>query len=267
MNDFKTAVIQIKPFRDIEKSLERVLAMTEEAAGAGAVLVTLPEIFYHPYELPGLPALACHAERMLEAVRAAAVRHKIWLCAGSIAFPDGDSLKNRAHLISPEGKIVLTHDKTHLFDVTFKELCARESAVFAPGDSFSTACTPLGRIGILVCFDIRFPEAARKLALAGAEIILVPAAFNTITGPAHWDILFRCRAIENQVHVIAASPARDNAAVYNAYGHSLVADPWGTVLAEAGAHEEIIYADIKAEKLREIRKSLPLLSLRRPEIY
>ena len=127
--------------------------------------------------------------------------------------------------------------------------------------------TPFGKLGLSVCYDIRFPEMARKLALKGAEILLVPAAFNTVTGPAHWHVMFRARAIENQVFIAAASPALTPEAQYRAYGHSMIVNPWGEVLAEAGTGKSIIYAEIDPQALKDTRERLPLLKHRRRDIY
>ena len=148
-----------------------------------------------------------------------------------------------------------------------KKLKLMESSVFVPGRELSCAATPLGKIGILICYDIRFPEMARKLALMGAEVLLVPAAFNTVTGPAHWHVMFRARAIENQVFIAAASPALTPDAQYRAYGHSMIVNPWGEVLAEAGTGKSIIYAEIDPQVLKDTRERLPLLKHRRKDIY
>ena len=174
---------------------------------------------------------------------------------------------NKAYLISPEGKILLEYSKCHLFDVSFKNLRTRESNVFSYGNEIAITDTELGKIGMLICYDIRFPEMARKLALKGAEIILVPAAFNTVTGPLHWEIVFRARAIENQVYIAAASPARDSESSYQAYGHSMIIDPMGKILSEADIEETIIYGEFSPEILEETRNRIPLLKHRRPELY
>lgn len=267
MKRFKTALCQIKPLRNKEKSVARAVGMIEEAAGNGAELVMLPEIFYHPYELKSIAALADDGKSSLAPLKDAAKKLGIHICSGSIALRENDSNFNRAYLIGPSGDILLEHSKCHLFDVDFKELRTRESKVFSPGSSLKVADTALGKIGMLICYDIRFPEAARKLALQGADIILVPAAFNDITGPAHWHITFRTRAVENQLYIAAASPARDNEAVYKAYGHSMAINPWGDVLCEAGENEEIVYADFDPEFLANVRGRLPLLKHRREDIY
>jgi len=261
------ALCQMKPLRDKEKSVDKALTMIEESAENGAGLVVLPEIFYHPYELKSIASLADDGKATIDRIREAAARLEIHICAGSIAIRENGKNFNRSYLVGPAGDILLEHSKCHLFDVDFKELRTRESQVFVPGDSLKTVETAIGKIGILICYDIRFPEAARKLALQGAEIILVPAAFNDITGPAHWHITFRARAVENQLYIAAVSPARDIKAAYRAYGHSMAVSPWGDVLSEAGEDEEIIYAELDPEVLSNIRGKLPLLKHRREDIY
>mgnify|MGYP000520266807 CR=1 FL=1 len=229
--------------------------------------VTLAEIFYYPYELHGIRQVADTDMKTLETLRDAAVRYGIYLCTGTMAIRREAGFGNTAFLIAPSGDILLEYSKTHLFDVNLENLSFRESSFIVPGNSVEVARTPLGVIGILVCYDIRFPEIARMLALRGAEIIIVPAAFNTTTGPAHWHVMFRARAIENQLYVMAASQARTPASAYEAYGHSMVVDPWGNVVAEADDDETVVYAELKAETLEETRRRLPLLMQRRPELY
>ncbi len=269
MIKFKMAVCQNKPARDKAASIFHAVEMIEKAAKNGAELIVLPEIFYHPYELENILELTEEADdsETLDYLKDCARRLKIHLCAGSMAIRDGNEIFNRSYLISPEGKILLKHDKCHLFDVNFKELKVKESSFFSPGNALNVVETELGKIGILICYDIRFPEAARMLALAGAEILLVPAVFNTVTGPAHWNLLFRTRAVENQIYVAAASPARDNDALYQAYGHSMIIDPWGEIMTEAETDESIIYSDVDPGKMNDIRGRLPLLKHRRKELY
>ena len=135
------------------------------------------------------------------------------------------------------------------------------------GNQITLIDSELCKIGVAICYDIRFPELSRIMALEGAEIIVIPGAFNMTTGPAHWETLIRGRAIDNQLYVAAASPARNEELSYVAYGNSMVADPWGEVLARAGGEEEIVYADIKLPRIKEIRGELPVLSGRREDIY
>ena len=267
MKDFKMAICQNKSSRDKQSSINKAEFMISEAASKGAKLVILPEIFYHPYELKEIPKLEEKNRETINKLREVSKQNKVYLCTGSTVENQGEKRLNKSFLINPQGDIVLEYSKIHLFDVDFKELRSRESLVFSHGDSISIADTELGKIGIIICYDIRFPETARSLALQGAEIILVPAAFNTISGEAHWDIFFRCRAVENQVFLAAACPARDPKSQYVTYGHSRIIDPWGTVVAEAGIEEEIIFADITSNKLEEIRRRMPLLQHMRKDLY
>lgn len=267
MKDFKMAICQNKPSRDKQASINKVAFMISEAAGKGAQLIMLPEIFYTPYELKEIPKLEEKNRETINKLREISKQNKIYLCTGSTVEREAGKRVNKSFLINPQGDIILEYSKMHLFDVDFKGLRSRESLVFDSGDSINVVDTELGKIGIIICYDIRFPEAARSLALQGAEIILVPAAFNTISGEAHWDMFFRCRAVENQVFLAAACPARDTESQYITYGHSSIIDPWGTVIAEAGIEEEIIFADIVKDKLEEIRGRMPLLRHMRKNLY
>lgn len=267
MKKFKTAICQNKQGFNKEKNIRQAIDMVETAAGKGAALVVLPEIFYYPFELAAKKEIIEEDGHTLSLLTDCARKCGIHLCTGSVGEKGKKGATNTSYLISPSGRILLRHSKCHLFDASFKTLRVRESAVFVPGSEFTVAATPLAKIGILICYDIRFPEAARQLTLMGAEIILVPAAFNTVTGPAHWHVNFRCRAIENQVFIAAASPARNPRAQYKAYGHSMIINPWGKVLAEAGTKHSIVYADLDPKVLKDTRRRLPLLKHRRPDIY
>jgi predicted amidohydrolase len=267
MKDVKAAIIQNRPSYDKNESINRALGMIKEAAGEGAALVTLPEIFYHPYELKGIRRVADTDSRTLDILKEASAKHGIYLCTGSIAVRQEKGFRNTSYLLSPSGDVLLEYSKTHLFDVELEGMRFKESAFITPGEKVEVTKTPVGTIGLLVCYDIRFPEMARKLALMGAEIIIVPAAFNPVTGPAHWHVVFRGRALENQVYMLAASQARVEGSAYEAYGHSMIVDPWGEICAEAKEDEKIIYSDLKASRLEETRKRLPLLAQRRPHLY
>lgn len=267
MKKIKIAVCQNKPVHDKSISVCRAVNMIEEATDNGAQLVLLPEIFYHPYEFKAIPDLEESSRETLKELQKCAQRCNIFLCTGSMVEREQEHRYNRSYIVSPAGDVLMDYSKIHLFDVDFKRLRSKESSVFDPGNTIQIVKTELATFGILICYDIRFPEMCRKLALMGAEVVLVPAAFNSITGPAHWHLLFRTRAMENQLFVAAASPARDDAAAYLAYGHSLVVDPWGDILVEADEHEQIIYADLDPEILSDVRSRLPLLKHRRQDLY
>lgn len=240
MKDFKIALCQNKPSRNKRASIDNILKMIKKAAQNGAKLVSLTEIFFHPYELFTVPFLAEEHNETLNLLIKSAKENKVYLCTGSIPEKREDKIFNKSYLISSEGKILLEYAKCHLYDVDFKGLRTKESLFFTPGNKVSSVKTELGNIGIIICYDIRFPEMCRKLTLSGAEIILCPSAFNKISGMAHWHITLRTRAVENQVYIAATAPAFDHESSYPIYGHSLVVDPWGNILAEAEAEEKII---------------------------
>ncbi len=267
MKPFTLAVCQNKPFYDKEDTIRRALGLLDRAARRGAGLAVLPEMFYYPYEFDGLARQAAENDPVLDLLREWAKAHRIFVCAGSIAEKRDGKLYNTAYLLDPRGEIILKYSKTHLFDVDLPTLAVKESGVFTAGDGFGVAECELGAVGMLICYDIRFPEAARLLSLKGAEIILAPAAFNTVTGPAHWELTFRGRAVENQCFVAAASPARNKKSRYRAYGHSMIIDPWGRVMAEAGTGEQIILARLDPKVLADTRARLPLLRHRRGDLY
>ena len=267
MKDFRMAICQNKPSKDKQISIKKVESMISRAAWKGAQLIMLPEIFYHPYELKEIAKLEEKNSETINKLKEIAKQNKIYLCTGSTVEKEGNKRVNKSCLINPQGETILEYSKIHLFDVGFKGLKTKESLVFHSGNSINVADTELGKIGIIICYDIRFPELARSLALQGAEIILVPAAFHRISGEAHWDIFFRCRAVENQVFLAAACPARDMGAQYVTYGHSRIIDPWGSVISEAGTGEEIIFADITNERLNEVQSRLPLLQHMRKDLY
>ncbi|MCG8570868.1 MAG: carbon-nitrogen hydrolase family protein [Spirochaetes bacterium] len=267
MKSFKTALCQNKPGYDKKANIERALIMLDQAVNEYAKLIIFPEMFFYPYEIKNIPAVAEQNFETLKIFQKKAKEYQVHLCTGSMAIQENDQIYNRAYLIDPTGQIILEYSKMHLFDVDLPSLKVLESSVFTPGNELKVAKTDLGKIGLLICFDIRFPELARKLTLMGAEMIIVPAAFNTTTGPAHWHINMRMRAVENQVYLAAVSPARNSHTKYHAYGHSLLIDPWGEIKAEADIDEEIIYGNIDLDYLAEIRSRLPLLKHRRPELY
>jgi len=267
MKSLKAAICQIQPVRDKAQNIQHAVKLIEEAAGNGAMLVTMPEIFFYPYELLSLRDIADTDNSTIETLQTVAKKCGIYLCTGSIAAKSDKGIYNSSCLLSPDGEILLQYNKSHLFDVNFEKLHVKESDVFIRGDGVRVVETELGIICIIICYDVRFPEYVRTATMKGAEIIIIPAAFNEITGPAHWHIIMRARAIENQVYIMAASQAFLNDSTYKAYGHSMIINPWGTILAEAEEKEENIYARLDSDILEKTRKQLPLLKHRRPDLY
>lgn len=266
---FKLAVCQNKVLKDKAENIKHVEKMIREAAGSGAKIVVLPEMFNCPYETKLFPDYAepypeGDTIKMLSRV---AAELEIVLVGGSISENDGDKVYNTSFTFGPQGELLGRHRKVHLFDVNLPNLCVKESSTLGPGNDLAVIDTGFCKLGVMICFDVRFPELARLFALGGVDLIVIPAAFNTVTGPAHWDLNMRARAVDNQVYVAAASPARDEDAGYVVYGHSMVVDPWGEVVARANTGEQIITAEINSDRIADVRARLPLLAQMRRDLY
>ncbi|MCT4632398.1 MAG: carbon-nitrogen hydrolase family protein [Firmicutes bacterium] len=269
MKNLKIALIQMDVVKDKNENLKNARKLIDRASNQGAELVVLPEIFNGPYNMklfkdysegyPG-PSTTMLAN--------AAKENGITLVGGSITERDRDKLYNTSYIFGPDGNLLGKHRKVHLFDVDIKgKITFKESDVFTPGDDITVIDTVFGRIGVCICYDIRFPELARLMAMRGAEVIIVPAAFNTTTGPAHWHTTTRQRAVDNQVYYGICSPARSKGKGYKSYGHTMIVDPWGEVIAEADIDEEIIFGEVDFKEIHRIRQELPLLNHLRDDIY
>ena len=240
-----------------------------EAAAQGAQVVCLPEMWVCPYDNA---AFLRYAEpeggAAWECLRAAATEHSVWLVGGSVPERDGERLYNTCYVFSPEGEQIAKHRKVHLFDIDVPGgQRFMESDTFTPGERLTVFDTPWGRLGVAICFDIRFAEWFRMLSLEGAKLILVPGAFNMTTGPAHWELSLRMRAVDNQCFVAGCAPARDGNASYVSYGNSLLTDPWGTVRGRLDAQAGILLQDVDLEYTDAIRQQIPILSGRRRDLY
>ncbi len=272
MQTFVAAAVQMKSVSDKATNLAEASARIEEAAGAGAQLVALPEVFAWrgPHDRERLEAETIPGPTT-DAMAALARRLAIHLVAGSIlekrpGGPDADGLPfNTTTLFGPDGSLLGLYRKIHLFDVDLPgRVTIRESALRAPGSEVVSVATALGRIGLAVCYDLRFPELFRRLAEAGSEIVVMPSAFTRPTGQAHWEPLLRARAIENQCFVVAPNQYGAGSQGFHDYGNSLVVDPWGVVLAR-GADDDsgIVAATLEAGVLERVRRELPSLEHRR----
>jgi predicted amidohydrolase len=258
------ACIQTNATADIQTNLTTVEPMIIQAAAQGAQLITLPENV--SLMIVGRERLFAQARPENDNLAVAffsrmAKTTSTWMLAGSIAVAvDNDRLANRSYLFNPEGQIVARYDKIHMFDA---ELSAsevfRESANFRGGDRAVLAQTPWGKIGMTICYDLRFPHLHRALAKAGASIITIPAAFIATTGRLHWHILVRARAIETGCFVIAPGQCGEHDGGRRTYGHSLIVAPSGEILAEAGEETGIIMADLDLTKVADARRMLPSL--------
>ncbi len=271
MKGFRLAAIQMSVAPDRATNHERAGALLEEAARGGAALVVLPEIFTCAY---ALDQFRPNAESVPDGptcrfLRESAKRLGVHIVGGSIPELVGETVYNTSTLWSPGGELLLIHRKVHLFDVDIPGgITFQESASLSAGDSFAVTDTELGRLGLAICYDLRFPETFRSMTLSGAELVVLPGAFNTTTGPAHWEVLLRARAIENTCYVAACSPAApEDPAAYPAWGHSMIVDPYGEVLTSAEREERIIHAEVDGARLAEVRRAVPVLEQRRPEAY
>jgi predicted amidohydrolase len=266
----KVAAIQMTSSRDVGANLTAAERLLGEAAEAGAKLAVLPENFsvLGATDAERLAAVEIWgdgpAQRFLvEQAR----RHGLWIVGGTIPIRDAEErASSRSLLISPEGECVAHYDKIHLFDVDIPGREAesyKESASTAPGTRVVTAATPLGRIGMSVCYDIRFPGLFHRLSVRGMDILVVPAAFTVPTGQVHWLPLLQARAIESLVYVVAAGQTGEHAGGRKTYGHSMIIGPWGEVLAVRDEGPGVVCADLDMIRLRQLREKFPVLSHRR----
>ncbi|QCI64473.1 carbon-nitrogen hydrolase family protein [Phreatobacter stygius] len=263
---FTAACVQMRADIDIKASLDQSLGLVREAARAGAAYVQTPEMtnILQPDRPKFFETIKAEADDpCLPVFQAEAMTLGIWLHIGSLAIKIGEKqAANRGYLISPDGEIVVAYDKIHMFDVNLANgQTYRESAAYAPGDRAVVADLPWARLGVTICYDLRFPQLYRSLAEAGAGIMAIPSSFTVPTGQAHWHVLMRARAIETGAFVIAAAQGGKHACGRETYGHSLIVDPWGTILAEAD-HDEpaVILAEIDPAKVAETRGRIPSLA-------
>ncbi|XP_044892748.1 omega-amidase NIT2 isoform X1 [Felis catus] len=305
MATFRLALIQLQVSSVKSDNLTRACGLVREAATQGAKIVSLPECFNCPYGTKYFPQ---YAEKIpgesTQKLSEVAKECSIYLIGGSVPEEDAGKFYNTCAVFGPDGTLLIKYRKLHLFDIDVPgKITFHESETLSPGDSFSTFDTPYCRVGLGICYDIRFAELAQIYAQRGlgefefvphwvrtkmgtecgvvstcthsslavlsqgCQLLVYPGAFNLTTGPAHWELLQRGRAVDNQVYVATASPARDDQASYVAWGHSTVVSPWGDVLAKAGTEETIVYSDIDLKRLAEIRQQIPIFSQKRSDLY
>jgi len=276
----KLALVQLASGADKAHNLSHARSKVLEAASAGAKIIVLPECFNSPYGCQYFPS---YAEKLLpsppseadspsfHALSSMAKEAKAYLIGGSIPEVDPDTKKyyNTSLTFSPSGELLATHRKVHLFDIDIPgKITFKESEVLSPGNKVTILdLQEYGKVGIAICYDVRFPELAMIAARKGCFALIYPGAFNLTTGALHWSLQGRARAMDNQLYVGLCSPARDMGATYNAWGHSLVADPMAQIITEAGETEEIVYADLNGETIEETRKNIPIYSQRRFDVY
>jgi deaminated glutathione amidase len=268
----RVSVIQLNARQDRQTNVQNALRLVDQAAEQGALFVELPECTtflgsYNRYaenseSVPGPTS---------ELMSAKAKQHGIYLHAGSLTERSSspDRFYNTSLLFDPQGKLIATYRKVHLFDVDVpNQVTETESSVVLPGDKLVIVNLPEFCLGLSICFDLRFPELYRALALAGAQVLVIPSAFARATGQAHWHVLQRARAIENHAFVLAADQYGPDTEGHMCFGHSLIVDPWGVILAEASAEgEAVLVVDIDLDQVRQRREQIAVLQVRRPDAY
>ncbi|SHK97989.1 carbon-nitrogen hydrolase family protein [Desulforamulus aeronauticus] len=270
MESFKIGLCQMQVDQSKELNLARAASAIQEAAQQGCQLVALPEMFNCPY---GNQYFSSYAEtfpggKTINRLSQMAKENSIYLVGGSIPEQEDGKFYNSSFIFSPTGDMLARHRKVHLFDIDIPDgITFKESDTLSPGHAATSFTTPFGRVGVAICYDIRFPELIRTMTLQGIVLLILPAAFTMVTGPAHWELTMRARALDNQIYVAAISPARDKSADFIAYGHSLVTSPWGEVIVQAAEQPSVLTATIDLKMLAQVRQQLPLLKHRQVKVY
>lgn len=253
------ALCQMAISRVFTENVANALAQIEQAAHDGAKIVVLPEIFVCPYEVDRMAAVAIDdSHDLIGAFTAISKKHSLLLVAGSVVEQEGTQLYNSSYIFD-KGNYLAKHRKLHLFDINLPDMTFRESETFSPGDKCTIVDTQFGRVGVAICFDLRFPEIFKYMALKGVTLIIAPAAFNTVTGPLHWELVLRSRALDSQCYLLACSPALNTSYAYKAYGHSAVIDPMGEIVSMLDSSPGVLRSHINMALVEQTRQRLPLL--------
>eukprot|EP00941_MAST-03F_sp_MAST-3F-sp1_P004092 g4092.t1 len=290
-SSFKLALCQIRCCTaDKALNLATARKAVDKAVKDGAEFVALPECFNSPYDttqfrnyaepIPSsadpsqIKKLDDNSHPTTKMLSDAARENNVWLLGGSYPEVDSDNgnVYNTSVVFGPDGQLVTKHRKVHLFDIDIPGgQYFKESDSLSPGNCFTTFDTPWCKMGLAICYDLRFPDLARRMKDEGCEVLLYPAAFNVTTGPLHWELLLRARAVDNQLYVAAISPARNETGEgYQAYGYSMLVDPWGKILGGGEAVAEktgTVIEDVNLETVDAIRKSIPISFQQRPDVY
>jgi predicted amidohydrolase len=266
----KIAQIQMPVLSDKMKSFDSIKRTIEKSVPKGVDLIALAEMFTTPYQVDQFPLYAeVEGGSIWQMCSNLATENHCYLSAGTVAEKDeAGNIYNTAYVFDRSGKQIAKHRKMHLFDIQIKGgQHFKESETLTAGNKITTFETEFGVMGLCICYDFRFPELGRLMALKGAKIILVPAAFNMSTGPDHWQLMFKSQALNNQVFAIGTAPARDASASYQSWAHSLVVDPWGRIVNQLGEKPNVLITEIDLDLVEEIREQLPLLKHRRSDVY
>ena len=270
MTKIKLALCQMNVVDNKEKNIKTARLMIEESISKNADFIILPEMFNCPYSNDKFIEYGEKekSSETLSEISKLAKSNNVYILAGSIPEIEEDKLYNTSYLFDRQGNVIAKHRKMHLFDIDVKrKITFKESDVLTTGNDFTIADTEFGKVGIGICYDIRFPELAKIMVENGALILIYPGAFNMTTGPAHWELLFRSRAMDNQAFCIGVAPALNNDASYHSYGHSIITNPWGEVIAQASEKESLIISEIDLSEIKKVREELPLLKNKRDDLY
>ena len=270
MTKIKLALCQMNVVDNKEKNIKTARLMIEESISKNADFIILPEMFNCPYSNDKFIEYGEKekSSETLSEISKLAKSNNVYILAGSIPEIEEDKLYNTSYLFDRQGNVIAKHRKMHLFDIDVKgKITFKESDVLTAGNEFTIADTEFGKVGIGICYDIRFPELAKIMVENGALILIYPGAFNMTTGPAHWELLFRSRAMDNQAFCIGVAPALNNDASYHSYGHSIITNPWGEVIAQASEKESLIISEIDLSEIKKVREELPLLKNKRDDLY
>lgn len=266
----RVAAIQMASGPNVAANLDEVGRLVTDAVAAGAELVALPENFGLIGESERVKLEHAEADGsgpMQDFLAATAARHGVWIVGGTVplAAAGGERVRQALCVYDARGERVARYDKIHLFDVRIEASgeTYRESATIEPGTETAVVDSPVGRLGLSICYDLRFPELYRRLAELGAEVFVVPSAFTKITGRAHWEVLLRARAIENLAYVVAPAQGGYHVNERETWGHSMIVDPWGNVLDELDQGTGFVTADLDPQQLERTRTNFPALQHRR----
>ena len=270
MTKIKIALCQMNVVDNKDENIKNATTMIEKASRLNSDFIVLPEMFNCPYSNDKFIEY-CEEEqnsKTLKKISKLALKTKTYILSGSIPEKENSKIFNTSYLFNKNGEIIVKHRKMHLFDIDVKdEIYFKESDVLSPGNEFTIADTEFGKIAIGICYDVRFQELARIYANNGANIIFYPGAFNMTTGPAHWELLFRSRSLDNQVFCVGVAPALNKDASYHSYGHSIVTNPWGGVVCQLSEKEELKIVEIDLDEIKKVREEIPILKNKRTDLY
>lgn len=265
----KIALCQTTVHKDWRKNLRNAERVIAEAVKAKADMVVLPEMFICPYNKKAiLSAAQPEGGEAWQSMAEAAQKSHVYLAAGSIPESEDGHIYSTCWIFDREGKQIGKYRKMHMFDIDVEGgQYYNESSVITAGNEICVAETEFGPIGIAICYDVRFPEQFRLMQQRGAKAVVLPASFNRTTGPAHWELLMRARALDQEIYVLGCAAAGDLAGSYNGWGHSIAVDPWGTIMEELGEGPGILMASVDFAKADQVRAQIPVLKQRRTDIY